>query len=58
MESSLICVGMLGCGHVGAALAVLVAERRDEVARRTGLDLLVTRIAVRNTAIGSSRSRG
>ena len=51
MESSPIRVGMLGCGHVGAALAVLVAERRDEVLRRTGLDLSVTRIAVRNTAI-------
>jgi homoserine dehydrogenase len=28
-----------------------VAERRDEVERRTGLDLEVTRIAVRNTAL-------
>ncbi|MCH2423815.1 MAG: homoserine dehydrogenase [Acidimicrobiales bacterium] len=44
-------VGLLGCGHVGAALAVLVAERRAEVGRRRGLDLEVTRIAVRNTAI-------
>jgi len=44
-------VGLLGCGHVGAALAALVAERRSEVARRRGLDLEVTRIAVRNTAI-------
>jgi len=44
-------VGLLGCGHVGAALAALLAERRSEVARRRGLDLEVTRIAVRNTAI-------
>ena len=44
-------VGLLGCGHVGAALVVLVAERRSEVGRRRGLDLEVTRIAVRNTAI-------
>ena len=44
-------VGLLGCGHVGAALVVLVAERRAEVGRRRGLDLEVTRIAVRNTAI-------
>ncbi|MDP6213757.1 MAG: homoserine dehydrogenase, partial [Acidimicrobiales bacterium] len=40
-----------GCGHVGAALASLVADRRAEVARRHSLDLEVTRIAVRNTAI-------
>ena len=44
-------MGLLGCGHVGAALVSLVAERRDEVERRTGLDLEVTRIAVRNTAL-------
>ena len=44
-------IGVLGCGHVGAALTSLVAERRAEVARRHGLDLEVTRIAVRNTAI-------
>ena len=51
MEPSQIRVGLLGCGHVGAALVSLIAERRDEVARRTGLYLDVTRIAVRNTAI-------
>ena len=44
-------MGLLGCGHVGAALVSLVTERRDEVERRTGLDLEVTRIAVRNTAL-------
>ena len=44
-------MGLLGCGHVGAALVSLVAERRDEVERRTGLDLEVTRIAVRNMAL-------
>jgi homoserine dehydrogenase len=51
METSRIRVGLLGCGHVGAALVSLVAERRDEVERRTGLDLEVTRIAVRNMAL-------
>ena len=51
METSRIRVGLLGCGHVGAALVTLVAQRRAEVARRTGLDLEVTRIAVRNTAL-------
>ena len=44
-------VGLLGCGHVGAALVALVAERRPEIARRRALDLEVVRIAVRNTAI-------
>jgi homoserine dehydrogenase len=51
METSRIRIGLLGCGHVGAALVSLVAERREEVERRTGLDLEVTRIAVRNTAL-------
>ena len=51
METSRIRIGLLGCGHVGAALVSLVAERRGEVERRTGLDLEVTRIAVRNTAL-------
>lgn len=44
-------IGLLGCGHVGAALASLIVERRAVIVRRQGLDLEVTRIAVRNTAI-------
>jgi homoserine dehydrogenase len=43
-------LGVLGCGNVGGALVQLVARRRAEIATRTGLDLTVTRVAVRSTA--------
>ena len=43
-------VGLLGCGHVGSALVTLLAERRRQIEARTGLDLRITRIAVRSTA--------
>ena len=41
---------MLGCGNVGAALVHLIEERRGAIAERTGVELEVTAIAVRNTA--------
>src|SRR5690606_21532150 len=43
-------IGLLGCGVVGSALAALVAAQRAAVAARTGLDLEVTRVAVRSTS--------
>jgi homoserine dehydrogenase len=43
-------VGLLGCGNVGAALVDLVRTRSDAIAARTGLQLEVTRVAVRSTA--------
>jgi homoserine dehydrogenase len=43
-------VGVLGCGNVGAALVGLVHDRADVVAARTGVRLVVTRVAVRNLA--------
>ena len=43
-------VGVLGCGNVGGALVELVARDADVIARRTGVRLEVTRVAVRNTA--------
>jgi homoserine dehydrogenase len=43
-------VGILGCGNVGAALAELLLERPDEIAKRTGLRLELTRVAVRSLA--------
>jgi homoserine dehydrogenase len=43
-------LGVLGCGNVGGALLQLVADRRAEIATRTGLDLSITRVAVRSTA--------
>ena len=39
---------MLGCGNVGAALIQLVEAQRATVRTRTGIDLQVTRVAVRN----------
>ena len=41
-------IGVLGCGNVGAALVALVAAQSDVVAARTGLQLEVTRVVVRN----------
>jgi homoserine dehydrogenase len=43
-------VGVLGCGNVGAALIQLVAQQRAAIAARTGIDLQVTRVAVRNVS--------
>lgn len=41
-------IGVLGCGNVGAALVELVRAQRATVLARTGIDLEVTRVAVRN----------
>ncbi|WP_394943277.1 homoserine dehydrogenase [uncultured Ilumatobacter sp.] len=41
-------IGVLGCGNVGAALVELVEVQRAAVLARTGIDLTVTRVAVRN----------
>ncbi|MDQ2651319.1 MAG: homoserine dehydrogenase [Actinomycetota bacterium] len=43
---TLVRVGLLGAGNVGAALVELIAQRGESVAARTGLRLEVTRIAV------------
>jgi homoserine dehydrogenase len=47
---SFVRIGVLGCGNVGAPLVRLIAEQRDAIAARTGLQLEVTRVAVRNTS--------
>jgi homoserine dehydrogenase len=47
-------VGLLGCGNVGAALVQLIDEQRDAIEARTGLRLVVQRVAVRSL----SRERG
>jgi homoserine dehydrogenase len=39
---------VLGCGNVGAALVELAKAQRATVLARTGIDLTVTRVAVRN----------
>ena len=41
-------IGLLGCGNVGAAFVQLVEAQQAEVARRTGLRIEITRVAVRN----------
>lgn len=41
-------LGVLGCGNVGAALIELVGAQADTIEARTGVRLVVTRVAVRN----------
>jgi homoserine dehydrogenase len=41
-------VGLLGCGNVGSALVRLIADRAGAVAARTGLELVIARVAVRD----------
>jgi len=41
-------VGMLGCGTVGSAVARLLDEHREEIARRAGCRLEIARVAVRD----------
>ncbi len=48
MSEPLVRVGVLGCGNVGAALVALIDQRGDEIARRTGVRLQVTKVAVRS----------
>ena len=47
---SIIRIGLLGCGNVGAALVHLVRDQAEVIARRTGVRLEITRVAVRNMA--------
>ncbi len=42
-------LGVLGCGTVGTSFCQLVAEQREEIRRRTGIDLEIVSVAVRNT---------
>jgi homoserine dehydrogenase len=41
-------IGVLGCGNVGAALVGLVAAQAKEIESRTGVQLEIARVAVRN----------
>ncbi len=50
MSQRILRVGMLGCGTVGAAVARLLAEHRDDIERRAGCRLELTRVAVRDRA--------
>ena len=53
-NTSVVRVGVLGCGHVGAAFISLVEQQADVIEARTGIRLQVSSVAVRNL----SRERG
>ena len=53
MDGSVVRVGVLGCGTVGASLVALVHRQNATIHARTGLSLEISRIAVRDL----SRSR-
>jgi homoserine dehydrogenase len=45
---STVRIGVLGCGNVGGALVTLVAGQAKEIEARTGVQLEIARVAVRN----------
>ena len=45
---SVVRIGVLGCGNVGAAFVQLVERQADMIEARTGVRLQVARVAVRN----------
>ncbi|MGH2723940.1 MAG: homoserine dehydrogenase [Actinomycetota bacterium] len=44
-------VGLLGCGHVGSAVARMLHAGAEDLERRTGCRIEVTAVAVRNPAL-------
>jgi len=48
VNGSVIRVGVLGCGTVGAALVALVQRQNPTIQMRTGLSLEIARVAVRD----------
>lgn len=50
MSERILKVGMLGCGNVGAAVIRLLDEHREDIARRAGCRLEVSKVAVRDPA--------
>ena len=52
MNERVLRVGMLGCGTVGAAAIRLLHKHRDDISRRAGCRLEVTRVAVRDPSRG------
>jgi len=48
MDSTPLRVGLLGCGHVGGALAALLMGDHDRISARTGLSLELAAVAVRS----------
>jgi homoserine dehydrogenase len=41
-------IGLLGCGNVGGAVLRMLAENAEEISRRAGASIEVTRVAVRD----------
>lgn len=50
MSERVLRVGVLGCGNVGAAVVRLLDDHRDDIARRAGCRLEVSKVAVRDTS--------
>ena len=48
LSPSVVRIGLLGCGNVGAALVQLVERQADVIEARTGVRLQISRVAVRN----------
>ena len=48
MMSPALRVGLLGCGTVGSAVLRLLGEQREDITRRAGFQVDVTRVAVRD----------
>ncbi len=49
-SNSVVRIGVLGCGNVGAAFVQLVERQADVIEARTGVRLQVARVAVRNVS--------
>jgi len=48
MVAGQVRIGVLGCGNVGGAFVSLVRDQAKEIEARTGVQLTVSRVAVRN----------
>ncbi len=48
MNRTAVRVGLLGCGHVGGALAALVLGDGERIAAKTGIELQLAAVAVRS----------
>lgn len=48
MEDEVVRIGLLGCGHVGSALARLLDDNAELIESRAGVRIVVSKIAVRD----------
>lgn len=51
MSALVVRVGLLGCGNVGSSLAQMIASNGDAISERTGVQLEITHIAVRDLSL-------